>query len=230
MTETAPPSYLSRPALMRVAVLAATLAGAGWLMDRWGVRQILDTQWMDAQVKGHGWQGIGIFMAMSVLSMAVGVPRQIAAFMAGYAFGLVQGTGLALAAALISASGVFFYAHYMGREWLSRRFPKAFAWLDQFLSQNTFSMVLALRLVPFSSNIATNLAIGGSGAPFLPFLSASVLGYLPQTVAFALLGQGTSIDPVVNALMVAALIGVSSVLGLHMWRKTRNRATSDGTA
>ncbi len=229
MTEAAPPTMLSRPALVRMAVLAATLVAVGWMMDHLGLRQLLATQWMDAEIKGHGWQGIGLFLVVSALSMSVGVPRQIAAFMAGYAFGLPLGSGLALVAALLSATGIFYYAHYMGRDWLTRRFPKAFVWLDQFLSQNTFAMVLALRLVPFSSNLATNLAVGVSGARFFPFLAASVLGYLPQTVAFALLGQGATIDPVVNWVMVVVLIGASSALGLHMWRKTKKRVASDGT-
>jgi uncharacterized membrane protein YdjX (TVP38/TMEM64 family) len=230
MTQPASTALLSRPALVRMAVLAATLVAVGWMMDHLGLRQLLATQWMDSEIKGHGWQGMGLFLIVSAVSMSMGIPRQISAFMAGYAFGLGLGSCLALVSALLSASGIFFYAQYMGRDWLSKRFPKAFDWLDQFLSQNTFAMVLALRLVPFSSNIATNLAVGVSGATFLPFLAASFLGYIPQTVAFALLGQGATIDPVIDGVMVVALIGVSSMLGLHMWRKTKKQVSSDGAA
>ena len=219
----------SRPAFMRMAILAATLVAVGLMLDRLGLRDIMATQWIDAQIKGQGWLGIGLFLAVGAASMAVGVPRQVSAFLGGYAFGLVEGSALAIVAAMVAATGGFFYARYMGREWLARRFPKATRWLDQFLSENTFAMVLALRLVPFSSNLATNLAVGVSGAPYPPFLAASVLGYLPQTLAFALLGQGISIDPVFKTLMVVGLIAVSSALGLHMWRKYKQQAVTDGT-
>lgn len=220
----------SRPAFIRMAILAATLVLIGYLLDRLGLRTVLATQWIDTQIKGQGVLGLGLFVAVAALSMAVGVPRQISAFMGGYAFGLAEGSALAVIAALIAATGGFFYARFMGREWLAKRFPKATNWLDQFLSQNTFTMVLALRLVPFSSNLATNLAVGVSGAPYPPFLLASVLGYLPQTIAFALLGQGTAIDPLVNWAMVIGLILVSSALGVQMWRKYKQQGPADGTA
>ena len=230
MTEGADAAPSSRPALMRMAVLAATLVLVGWMFDRWGLRDVLATKWVDTQIKGQGWVGLLLFVAVAGGSMAVGVPRQVSAFMGGYAFGVVQGSVLAVLAALLAASGGYFYAHYMGREWLARRFPKAAGWLDQFLSQNTFSMVLALRLVPFSSNLATNLAVGVSGAPFAPFFAASLLGYLPQTIAFALLGQGINIDPTVNGALVVGLIVVSSLLGLHMWRKNKAQGAGNDAA
>ena len=222
-------SSTSRSAYLRMAILAATLVFVGWLLDRLGLRDVLATNWIDTQIKGQGLIGLGLFVGVAALSMAVGIPRQITAFLAGYAFGLAAGTALAIVAALVAASGGFFYARYMGRDWLARRFPKATTWLDQFLSQNTFAMVLALRLVPFSSNLATNLAVGVSGAPYPPFLAASLLGYVPQTVAFALLGQGTHIDPLINGLLVVGLILTSSALGLQMWRKTKRQSAADGT-
>jgi len=229
MTATATPSLFSRPALLRLAVLAITLVAVGWVLDRFGLRDFMATKWMDSQVKGHGGFGLVLFVAVATLSISIGLPRQIPAFLGGYAFGLAEGTALAVLSAVLAASGVFFYARYMGREWLSRRFPKATGWLDSFLSQNTFAMVLALRLAPFTSNLATNLAVGVSGAPFPPFLAASIIGYVPQTIAFALLGQGTTIDPLVNGIMVVTLIVTSSALGVIMWRRTRGQGPSDGT-
>ena len=217
----------SRPALLRMVVLAVVLVEVGVLMDRLGVRDMLDTHWVDAQIKGQGGLGIGLFLLVGAASMAVGVPRQVSAFLAGYAFGVVQGSLLATLAAVIAATGSFFYARHMGRDFLIQRFPKLAGWLDQFLSRNTFSMILALRLVPFSSNLATNLGAGVSGAAFVPFLAASLVGYVPQTVAFAVLGQGISIDPMVNVAMVVGLIGLSSLLGLHMWRSNKRQGTVD---
>ncbi len=224
---TASPSLINRPALLRLAILAVTLVAIAWLFDRLGLRDFMATKWVDTQVKGQGGLGLALFVAVAAVSMTVGVPRQISAFLGGYAFGPVEGTALAVLSAVLAASGGFFYARYMGRDWLSRRFPKATGWLDNFLSQNTFTMVLALRLAPFTSNLATNLAVGVSGAPYPPFLAASIIGYIPQTVAFALLGQGMTIDPVINAVMVVTLIVTSSALGIYMWRKTRGQGAAD---
>lgn len=227
-SEQGPGSFLERLlmnrwSMARLAVLAATLLTVAWALDRLGLKDMLVTSWVDGQVKGHGLIGIALFVAVSAVATAIGIPRQIPAFLGGYAFGPVQGVGLALLATVLGAGMGFLYARFMGRSWATRSFPKTLQWLDAFLSGNTFAMVLALRFAPFTSNLVTNLAAGVSGAALAPFLIASSLGYLPQTVAFALLGCGTTIDPVVNGGIFIGLIVTSSGLGVWMWRTNRRR-------
>jgi uncharacterized membrane protein YdjX (TVP38/TMEM64 family) len=214
--------------VIKVFILAATLFGIGWAVNHLGIKDMLAPQWVDGQIKGQGVWGIVLFVVVSAGATAVGIPRQIPSFLAGYAFGPLAGTALALLATLIGALVDFQYARSMGRSWAVRRFPKTLEWLDAFLSGKTFAMVLALRLAPFTSNLATNLAGGVSGADVLPFLAASALGYLPQTIAFTLLGCGTIIDPMVNGVMFVALILASSALGIWMWRnRRRDMAVAD---
>lgn len=210
-----------RKGVVKVFILAATLFGVAWVFNHLGLKQLMAPQWVDGEIKGHGVLGVALFVAVSAGATAIGIPRQIPSFLAGYAFGPLAGTALALAATLIGAAADFHYARYMGRGWAVKRFPKTLEWLDAFLSGNTFAMVLALRLAPFTSNLATNLAAGVSGAGTGAFLGASALGYLPQTVAFTLLGCGTSIDPMVNGVMFVVLILASSALGIRMWRSRR---------
>ena len=213
--------YLDRRGVGRLVVLAATLLTVVWVLNRLGLKDLLGTTWVDGTIKGQGLLGIAIFIAVSAGATAIGIPRQIPAFLGGYAFGPLYGVLLALLATVLGAVIGFQYAHLMGRSWAIRRFPKTLQWLDAFLSGKTFAMVLALRLAPFTNNLATNLAAGVSGAAFFPFLAASALGYLPQTVAFTLLGCGTSIDPWVNGAIFVGLIVISSGLGVWMWRHNR---------
>lgn len=236
MTGTAPSSeprqdrgqYLDRKAAARVAVMAVTLLGAAWIFNHLGLKDLLGTTWVDGQIKGHGPLGVALFVAVTAGATAIGIPRQIPAFLGGYAFGPLAGVGLALLATEIGAALGFQYARFMGRAWAIKRFPKTLEWLDAFLSGNTFAMVLALRLAPFTNNLATNLAAGVSGAAFLPFMAATALGYLPQTVAFTLLGCGTVIDPMVNGGVFVVLILTSSALGVWMWRNRRRSAQASG--
>ena len=111
----------------------------------------------------------------------------------------------------------------MGRAYLTRKFPHRIKKIDDFLADNTLSMALVLRLAPFANNLATNLAAGVSGVRPLPFFAGSGLGYLPQTVVFALLGSGFALDPGLRMGLSVVLFVASSVLGLWLWRRYRAR-------
>ncbi|MDW2406278.1 DedA family protein, partial [Vibrio sp. 1262-1] len=50
--------------------------------------------------------------------------------------------------------------------------------------------ILLLRLFPIGNNVVTNVLSGSVRVPFFAFISASLLGYLPQIIIFALMGAG----------------------------------------
>lgn len=207
--------------LLRGLVLIATLAAVGALLELVGLKSMLESGWVDSEVRGKGLWGEALFILVGASFTALGMPRQVVSFLGGYAFGFWLGTLLSLLATLLGAMGVFYYARFMGRDFLARRFPGRLKKIDDFLSGNPMTMTLVLRLSPFSSNLVANLAAGVSGVRALPFFAGSAIGYLPQTIVFALLGGGMELDPVTNTILSAALFVVSTVLGLWLWRRYR---------
>lgn len=222
MTEPAPRPSIWRPrVLVRGIVLILTLAALGLLFEGLGLKHLLEQGWIDEHIRGQGLTGEALFVVIGALATAVGLPRQVVSFLAGYAFGIVVGSGLALLATVTGAIGVFFYARFMARSFLARKFPEKVAKLDSFLADNTLGMALVLRLAPFTHNLTTNLVAGVSGVRPLPFFAGSALGYLPQTIVFALLGGGIELDPVISTVLSVVLFAVSTVLGLLLWRRYR---------
>jgi uncharacterized membrane protein YdjX (TVP38/TMEM64 family) len=219
---TAPRHPLLDPkVLMRGLVLIATLAAVGLLLQGLGLRSMLETGWVDSQVRGKGLAGAGLFVLVGALFTAIGLPRQVPAFLAGYAFGFVQGTVWALLATMAGALAAFHFARFMGREYLLRRFPHRLKRIDDFLSGNTALMAFVLRLSPFANNLASNLAAGVSGVRPPAFFAGSALGYLPQTMVFALLGSGFGVEPGLRIGLSVALFVVSTALGVWLWRRFR---------
>ena len=216
------PSLFKAQVLVRGLVLIATMVALGVLIQGLGLKSMLETGWVDQQVRGHGLNGIALFLAVAVVFIAIGLPRQVPCFLAGYAFGLINGAALALLATTLGAAVCFFYARFMGRDALTRRFPNGIRKIDGFLTGNEMTMALVLRLSPFTNNLATNLAAGVSGVRPLPFFAGSSFGFLPQTVVFTLLGSGFNLDPVLRTTLSVVLFVLSSVLGVWLWRRTRN--------
>jgi uncharacterized membrane protein YdjX (TVP38/TMEM64 family) len=215
------PSLVNAQVVLRGLVLIATLVAVGVLIEGLGLKSMLETGWIDHEVRGHGLHGIALFVAVTAVFVALGLPRQVPSFLAGYAFGFVEGAALAVVATTLGAAGCFFYARFMGRDALTRRFPHRIRKIDDVLAGNELTMALVLRLSPFTNNLATNLAAGVSGVRPMPFFLGSLAGFLPQTVIFALLGSGFNLDPVLRTSISVVLFVLSTILGIWLWRRTR---------
>ncbi len=198
---------LWKPALMLAGLLGAGLA----LRGGWG-RGALDAP---AQA------GPLAFLLAAAAACAVGVPRQVVAYAAGLGFGTLDGCALALLAEVAGCAADFLWARTVARAWAARRIRGRLARLDRQLSRHPFGATLTLRLLPVGSNLLLNLVAGVSGVAMLPFLLASAVGYVPQTLVFALLGGGVRVDRGAQMVLAGALFVLASALGLWLMRRVR---------
>ena len=213
----------SRPANARIVLRGATLflslVAIGLALHFSGLASALDEKWIDTVVRGRGLRGEALFVALGALFIALGLPRQVIAFLSGYAFGLALGSALALLASVFGCIAAFFYARFMGRDLVAARFPGRVRRIDDFLAENPLSMTLLIRFLPLGSNLLTNLAAGVSRVPPTPFIAGSALGYVPQTVVFALIGSGITVDLIFRVGLGAALFAASGALGVYLYRR-----------
>ncbi len=206
--------------LLRAALLAAGLVACGVAIR--AIAPGLRTDGLGHAVVHRGLGGVCEFLALGTLVCAVGLPRQAVCFAGGFAFGVVAGTGLSLAATVIGCLIDFAWARVVGRAWLRRvllaRMPKL-ATLDRLLAERPFTTVLTLRLLPVGSSLMVSLGAGLSGAGTGAFVLASALGALPQSLVFALLGSGIGIGHLARVLVAIVLFLASAALGAGLMRK-----------
>lgn len=201
-----------KPALMAGALIA--IASALPLMGGGAAQSAL------AEMLGQGGvQGPAMFLALSTLLVAIGLPRQIPAFVAGYAFGPWYGAIVALVAQVLACSLDFIWARALGQNFVRRRFGKTLAKIDRRFTAQPFLATLTLRLLPVGSNVVLNLAGGLSSIRMLPFLTASAIGFIPQTLMFAFFGQGATPAHTQMLLLGGAMFLISAVLGLILLRR-----------
>ena len=215
---------MSLRALFKGLLLIASLVALGFLAKHGHLADMLSERWIDAEVRGHGGAGYLVFLAMGTVTTAVGFPRQVVAFLAGYAFGFLSGTALATLATLFGCLLAFYYARWFGRGLVAHRFPGRIRKVDDFLRGHPFSMAVVIRLLPVGSNVATNLLAGVTSVRGLPFFAGSGVGYLPQTLVFALAGSGVHFNPGLRLTLAGALFVVSSLIGVWLYRRHRHGA------
>ncbi len=216
--------------MLRGLIFLVSLVAIGFLIQAMQLDSFLDKAWIDTEIRGRGLTGELILFAIGGVFVAVGLPRQVISFLAGYGFGFTTGLMVALAATTLGCVISFFYARFMGRDVVARKFPGKIQRIDDFLSDNPFSMTLLIRFLPAGSNLLTNLAAGVSRVGWLPFVAGSAIGYIPQTAVFALVGSGIGVDPVWRIGLSVVLFVLSGVLGIHLYRRYRHGKSLNGDA
>jgi uncharacterized membrane protein YdjX (TVP38/TMEM64 family) len=212
--------------LARGLLLIAGFVAGSLALRATGIESMLDERWIDSEVRGNGLVGELVFMAVGVLVTGLGLPRQLVAFLGGYAFGFGLGSVLALLATVGGCAVAFGCARLLGREVVTHWFPHRLRRFDTFVAAHPFLLTLLIRLLPVGSNLLTNLAAGVSTVRTVPFLAGSTVGYVPQIVVFALAGSGVAVDPGWRIGLAVVLFVVSSALGVHLYRIHRRRSAA----
>ena len=205
--------------------LLATLVAIGWVIDSGVFGDVLNPAWIDTDVRGKGVGGEILFLCVAGVATAVALPRHVVSFLGGYAFGVLLGVLLALIGTVIGCIVTFFYARVVGRPLVSARLGARVQRVEDFLAAHPFWMTVLIRLLPVGNNFATNLAAGVSRVPAIPFFLGSALGYVPQTLVFALAGSGVEVGAAWRIGIAVALFLVSGVIGAWLYRRYRHGKT-----
>jgi uncharacterized membrane protein YdjX (TVP38/TMEM64 family) len=213
--------------LLKGLLLMASLLAIGWAVEASGLSGHLDSQWVDSSIRGKGSSGWLIYAGIGALAVALGAPRQAVCFLGGYAFGLGLGVVLAEAASIISCIVVFFYSRLFARDLVRHRFAERLDRLDAFLQDHPLSMTVLVRFLPVGSNLLTTMVAGVSSVRPLPFIAGSLIGYLPQTVIFVLLGSGIHVQPFWRTTVSVVLFLLSAVTGVYLYRRLRHGRSLD---
>ncbi len=206
--------------IFRGLVVIVVLALASFL-----VGDVLDQQWIDTHVRGHGLSGELLFLVAGWLLASVGMSRQVIAFLGGYGFGFLQGLLLSTLVVVAGCITTFYIARYLLRSFLLQRYAGSLNRVGRFVDQNTFAMTVLLRLLPLGSNLMVNVAAGVSCVRSVPFFLGSSLGYVPQMLIFALVGSGTSVDQFWQVALAMVLFVAATLIGIWLYRKYRHGKT-----
>jgi len=205
--------------IFRIVLMTSFFAFAAWLLKHESVRQnIFDITHIRESLGTVGWIAQLTFILVSALAMGVGMPRLWVSAVAGSLFGAVLGTLIALTASIVGASLTFLMGRSLLRGPVQRRMPNRLRkWYDRF-GEKGFRWILYARLFPLSNATAVNLLCGASTVRFREFFLATLIGYLPFTMVFALFGSSAAKQAPMQLALGTALFAV--VLGGRMiWKR-----------
>lgn len=200
---------------LRVAVILVVMvaiAGAWWLLQILGLPSDLAPKSLALWLRSQGAAGTLLLMVLMVIAVVVGpIPTLPVSATAGLAFGILPGTAIAAAGALIGAMVAFWIARLLGREAICKRFPNNPV-LARDGSQHFLTVTILLtRLIPIFSFALISYAAGVTAIQAWRFALATLVGMLPMTLVFAGLGNTFELNPVLT--VIAGLV----ILAVMVW-------------
>lgn len=208
-------------------IFLLVLISIGLILSSLGAWDGINEQWVDRHIRGQGFSGVLSFIGFCALFTACGFPRQLAAFLGGYAFGFMTGTLLATLAASLGLLLSFYTAKIIARPTIRKKYPKKIKSIQNFLNHRTFSKTIIIRLLPVGSNLITNLVAGVARVDIKPFFAGSFIGYLPQMIIFALAGSGIEVMSVWKIVLSIVLFIISSILSGYLYKEYKKNRQKD---
>lgn len=149
------------------------------------------------------------------------VPRPFLNLAAGALFGSHLGLGAALAGTAVGASISFGLGRLLGQDALRPLIKhKLLTKADRQMSRHGFRTMLIMRLLPGIPFAGSNFTAAVSRMSWPAFLSATVLGSVPNTAAYVIAGSHASTPSSPAFLVAFAFIALSGAGGVvFAWRK-----------
>ena len=127
----------------------------------------------------------------------------------GFVFGRWVGTALVVVAATLGATLVFLAARYLFADAARRRMGALGEKINAGFTENAFSYLLFLRLVPLFPFFLVNLAPAFTTIPLRTYVLATAIGIIPGTFVFVNLGQALGrIDSLQGLVSLEVLAGL----------------------
>lgn len=148
----------------------------------------------------------------------------------GFVFGRWVGTALVVAAATTGATILFLAARYIFADAARRRLGALGERINAGFTENAFSYLLFLRLVPAFPFFLVNLAPAFTSVPLRTFVLATLVGIVPGTFVFVNLGETLGrIDSLAGlvsweTLIAFALLGALALVPVYLRRRASTRA------
>jgi uncharacterized membrane protein YdjX (TVP38/TMEM64 family) len=171
-----------------------------------------------------------IFFSLTyILVTALSLPgATILTLAGGMIFGAFTGTLITVISATFGATLAFLSARFLFGNWVLKKYEKQLGAFNKGITENGFSYLLFLRLVPMFPFFLINLAMGVTKIRTRDFFLASIIGMLPGSFVYCNAGTQlasiNSLNDLVSTRVLVSffLLGCLALVPL-VYKKVRSR-------
>ena len=209
-----------RHLVLVLTALATVALGAIWMFRAAGVTDL------DPYVLANDIRSVGILGPVAVLLVFVlqcviaPIPSEPVMLAAGFVYGPVVGFGLAWLGVVLGAAACFCLSRRFGRPLVERLVhPRHLDALDAYVEQrgyaSLFALLIAIRVLAFTSFDAVSYGCGLTRFPVRSFVVATAVGVVPKAFALSYAGATAAARPAwIDAII---LVGSFGILFIAPW-------------
>lgn len=146
---------------------------------------------LDQLVHSHAVLAAALFIAAYIVAVAASLPiGAVLSITSGFLFGTAVGTVYTVVGATIGATALFLAARSAFGDGLRRRTGALGRRVAAELSENAFSYLMVLRLVPLFPLWFVNLAAAAAGVSLSNYVITTFLGIIPGAFVYVSIGNG----------------------------------------
>ena len=164
----------------------------------------------------------------TALLTAALVPRTLLSAVGGLLFGWMPGAWYILLGVTIGAIGAYLVGHLLGREFMARHLSGRLLHIERAVANRGVLAVALSRMVPIVPFSISNYVFGTTSVRFVPFVTGTMVGALPATLAYAALGSATAHHNARGMTMAGTMVGVLAIAGVVgtalIWRRRPRKA------
>lgn len=159
-------------------------------------------------LKEHKDTSVIIYMFLNLIRpFFMIIPAWIFAVVSGVIYGPFLGTVYSLIGIFISSISAFYLGRILGRDFLYNMFGNKLKKIDKSLDENGFRYLFIMRVTVVFPFDPLSYMAGMSKMKFRPYIVATMLGVIPETIAFNYLGESLKNIPF-SVLVVIVCVGI----------------------
>jgi uncharacterized membrane protein YdjX (TVP38/TMEM64 family) len=167
--------------------------------------------------------------ASAVLTTAL-APRTLLAGVGGVLFGFAGGVAYILLGVTLGALIAHSIGRLLGRDFIARHLSGRLLTMERAIAKRGVLAIVISRMVPLVPFGIANYIFGTTSVRLRTFLTGTLLGATPATVAYAALGSATARGDALGMSIAGAAIvtlGVGGSIGSFLLWRRRPRKTAD---
>lgn len=201
-----------------LALIAATAAAFFiFHLDRYVTLAALkeNKETLKAYTETHYNSTVILYILIYCLQTAISLPgAAILTLAGGFLFGALLGTVVVNVGATSGAVLAFLAVRYLLRDMVERKFGARLATIQRGFSENAFSVLLTLRLIPVFPFFLVNLASGLTRIPLGTYVAATAIGILPASLVYSNAGKQLGTINSVKDIASPQVLGAFALLGI----------------
>ncbi|MCP3029273.1 TVP38/TMEM64 family protein [Halobacillus sp. A5] len=173
------------------SLIRALLFLTAFILAAWLVRREIETspQEIRTYILSFGMLGPLLFMGLYTIGPIIAFPTSVLSLAAAFAYGIWPGMGYIIIGAAGASITGYILGRFFGDSIVRFQHFKWADWLYRRMNENGFMYVLILRLIPVVGFDILSYAAGLARVKISSYITATVIGMLPGTFAYSLVGS-----------------------------------------